>query len=370
MKQLWAIVGFLICSNVSAYTYELPYGMQFDIRGYLGWKQIFSTVDYDSIPSEPELGLSTSLKITDRLNMFNQFKYGTSVNSVFVYNQLAYTPDIPIDSFEVTLKGGKLRYDNTLYNITRINPRTRQGVFQPQSIYWNTLAQTITSGVGVGFDMKYKNWSASYVIDKQTIVNSSKESQAWTTKRMNDFGSKFGGHQMASIEYDVPEQNLRLKSSWNKSKFNISQLDAVKVGTTGITTFGVEYFTAGVEWALDDWTFSWEGQATKRDGVSWTNTQNLAFGNSFTVAYDIDNNFTARINYNRYHSSAKVTLPQQKYNHDLNLGLDWHSGQWMANVEAHWIQGGRIVDANNYNANPEDYKNFYVFGMNLVYFFE
>lgn len=344
--------------------------MQLNVSGYVGWRQMISKVDYDSVPSEPELGLMTSLKVTDRLNFFNQLKWGKSFDEVLVYSQVSYTPYIPIDDFTLTLKAGKLRYDNSLYNITRINPRTRQGVFQPQSLYWNTLAQTITSGIGVGFDFSYKNLSGSFVIDKQVIDNPRKESRAWTTRNFTNMTAKFGQHHTASLQYVIPEEGLRFKTSWNKSKFDIPIGAGALIGAPDALTFGVEYWMLGAEWSHGKWVHALEFQMTKKDGTNWSQTGKLAYGASLTNEYDINENWTIRSNVNFYQSAAVVNLPQEKYNRDINLGINWHHADWLVGAEVHYIRGGRIVDPDNFAANPEDYKSFYVIGLNAAYFFD
>lgn len=359
-----SIIGLLANTSVNAKTYEFSNGMQFDISGYLGWKQIISNQQFNSIPSQPEIGITTSLKITNTLTAFNQFKYGTSINDILVYNHIAYTPDIPIKDFQLTVRGGKIWYDWGLYNTTRVNPRTRQGVFQPQAIYWNSFDQSATSGTGGAVDIKYKHFTASYMVDKSTIVNPDKESKAWTLID-NAYGlrSNFGNHQLVSVGYEIPEYGLRSKSFWQTESLNTS-IPGVPNGLF----FGGDQLGTGLEWIYKDLTLSVEGFCTKPRQNSWSNFSKLYCAISPTAIYDITDNISVRANYNQYRTPFQLAPQVQTYSKDMNLGVGWHKGSWIANVEGHYIQGGRLVDANNVIDNPNGYKNFYVIGMNLVWF--
>jgi len=371
MKRIIVLVCLLNYNNVFAKTYELPYDIHIDISGYVGWRQMFSNVKFDAVPSEPELGLLANLQVTDRLRIFNQFKYGTTINEILVYNKILYTPDIPIDDFELTFRGGKIRYDNLLYNATRVNPRTRQGVFQPQAIYWNPMAQTVTSGTGGGVDIKYKNLTVSYVLTDQTSVNSDLEAKAWTrANNTTNYKTKFGSYQLATIGYEIPEYGIRTRSSWEGFKATFDVINGPKNND-----LSGQRLSTGIEWIHNDWTLSVEGFCLQRGSKVWNTFSGSFCAISPTVEYDITPEFSARINYNQYRTpgitQAKTPGAQaQTYSKDLNLGFGWHKGQWLANVQVNYIQGGRLVDPYNFAANPTDYKNFYVVGTNLVWFWE
>ena len=364
MKKI--VFGLLILpSIVLAKTYELPLNMAIDTGGYLGWKQIFSDVQFDSIPSQPELGLLANLKVTDRVNIFNQFKYGVNINDVLVYNNISYILPIPIDNLNVTFRGGKIRYDNFLYNNTRISPRTRQGVFQPQAIYWDTFAQTATSGSGFAVDLSYKNFTAFYIVDKSTIVNPDKEAKAWTiVPNANDLRSHFGGHQLVTVGYEIPDYGLKTKVFWQTEGFSFTVPNAPER-----IFFGGEQVGTGIEWTYKDFTTSLEGMCTKRREWNWVDFSRLFCAISPTVEYDITENISTRINYNQYRTPFPPANHIQTYSKDLNLGFSWHKGNWLANIQGDYIQGGRLVDADNFAANPNDYKHFYVIGTNVVWFF-
>ena len=363
LKKSILLICSVIWGTAECRTHEFDNGMKFDISGYVGWKQIFSDRQFDSVPSEPDIGLTTSLKVTDRLNIFNQFRYGNSINEILVYNQINYTPAILMEDFELTIKGGKLWYDWGLYGKTRVNPRTRKGVFQPQSMYWNTLDTTITGGVGLGVDIKYKEFSISYIVDKTAVTDKNKTAGAWVTPFGTDYRSSFGGHQSVVVGYGIPEYGLRFVSHVHifNTSYKILQHEYHAVPTIG---------GLGVEWEYENLTLSVEGLCTRKPKGSWAFSQ-LYCGISPSIEYDIDENWSVRMNYNQYSTPLLYSPVQtQNFSRDLNIGVGWHMGNWVANLQADYIRGGRLVDPANLLNNPYGYKEFYVVGMNLVYFWD
>lgn len=355
------------------------------ISGYLCYKYIQpipTSTKYDSIKSDPELGLLASIKLTERLNIFNQFKYGTDIDEILVYNQIDYTIDhnkllkpinnnLNISDLEIKLKAGKIRYDNNLYGNTRVNPRTRQGVFQPQGIYWNTLAQNITSGVGVGTDIKYKDLTLAYVITNPTIINQSKESSAWSTFNFKEMSAKFGDMQVASLGYEIPKYGIKTKFAWSTLRMDAeTQLSNGRVKAGQIS---LDMINAGIEYNLDDLTLSAETLITKPNNqlnLKWNEFDKLSKGFSVTAQYDINELVSVRTNYNEYYSTAKPPNPLQSYHNDFNIGLNYHQPNYMTNIEYHWMSGARIVDYDNFVADPNDYIHYGILAANIAYFFD
>jgi hypothetical protein len=107
---------------------------------------------------------------------------------------------------------------------------------------------------------------------------------------------------------------------------------------------------------------------------SWSNKNAIACGASYTAEYDVNENITVRANYNRFESQhfqyTTATDIIQLGSSDVNLGVNWHRGNWGANLEGHLIHGGRNVNTTDFAANPTDYKDFFVIATNLVYFFD
>ena len=317
LKKSILLICSVIWGTAECRTHEFDNGMQFDISGYVGWKQIFSDRQFDSVPSEPEIGLTTSLKLTDTLNVFNQFRYGTSPEKILTYNQINYTPYIPIQDLELTLKGGKLWYDWGLYGKTRVNPRTRIGVFQPQSIYWNTLDTTITGGFGVGADLKYKDLTLSYIVDKTTVTNPNKTAGSWVSPVFTDYrGLGFGDHQSVVVGYEIPEHGLRFTSHWTEFKFSTKYIQQTQ-------EFVVQLIGSGVQWDYEDLTLSLEGLCTRKPGVSWSSFSKLYCGISPSIEYDVAENWSVRMNYNQYSTPTYSPVQNQNFTRDLNIGVGW-----------------------------------------------
>jgi hypothetical protein len=362
----------MLCTVVEAQQFELFDRVQVDVSGYVGWKQINSNVKYSNIKSSPELGLTTSIKFADNLTFFNQYKYGTTFSSAMVFAQLNYILPIPIDDLVVTTKLGKLRHNGSLYSSTRVNPLTRQGVFQPQSIYWDQLGQTITSGNGVGIDIQYKNLLITTILDKPVVADPIKDGQAWTSKNLGPMTMSFG-HPLITLQYEIPEYSIRTLFSWERFELNYPNglaANNILVDSRHPSTIIAEGTHQGIEWKYDDWTMSFETQLFKRVGVNWTQLDKIAIGTSTTVEYDVTDNIALRFNYNNYKSRLPSTFPQGAYFKDINAGINWHDGHWMVNVEGHYDRGGKTVDADNYNNAPADYKQYFVTGVNVVYFWE
>lgn len=365
MKNLLIILALLYSMPVFSRTFDLGYRVELSASGYVGWKQIISDVKFDQIPSEPEIGLTTSLKLTDRINIFNQFKYGKNVDEILVYNHISYDLPIPVDDLTVTVKGGRLLHDTFLYNSTRINPRTRQGVFQPQSVTWDSLGIAIVSGTGVGTDIKYKNFTLSYIIDKMTIINPDSEAQAWAN---NPYASnlKSGfGTQTLVFNYEIPEYGLRSKFWMEKESFDI---DIVSLGTLHL---GGEHFGTGIEWSHNKFIVSADVLGTKRVNVNWGQWKEIFFAPSITVEYEINDEWTIRTNYNQYRTPTDTNAPEvAKYYKDINVGANWHYKDIAIGAQLNYIQGGRLVTPSNVFDNPNEYNSYFVTGLNVVYFFD
>jgi len=370
IKQIVYLICLIIPSNqIFAITYEFSNGINLQISGYLGARYILSHVEFDAAGTGIEAGFITNLKLTDRLVVFNQFKYGTTVDDILVYNHIAYTPNIPINNFQLTLKGGKIWYDTTLYNITRVNPRTRQGVFQPRALYWNIFEESNTSGVGVGFDAKYKNFKLSYLIDKQTTQFTDTQTlfsdDDEKDNKPKPIKTKFGDHQLVSLGYEFPKYGVRTIAFWETSKIITSNPIPIDIGLNAGSRVGT-----GIEWVQDDFTASLEGICVKRKNVGWTQFSKLYCGISPTITYNINEDFSIRANYNQYRSPDNTAPQIQTYTKDINLGIGWHKGSWIANIEGHYIQGGGFIDPTDIRHHSTEYNHFYVIGTNLVYFWD
>jgi hypothetical protein len=367
-KYITLFILIFISNNLYSKTLDLPLGMALSISGYLGYREIYSKVDVETLDSRPEIGILANLKLTDRLTFFNQFAWGTNINQVFVYNQLAYTPDLTFinKDVEAIFKVGKLRYNYGLYNQTRVNPRTRQGVFQPQAIYWDSVGESLTSGLGVGLDLNYKSLKLTYLIDKQTIINAGDEADDWLGyEQLNNFHSQFGGHQEVTLQWEYAS-NGRFKIGWSKNRFKSKPRNLSE-----------QTISPGVEWfPTSKLMLSTEGLIVKpdRNYTSWTDPTTLGYGTSTTGTYDLTDNFTLRLNFNAFFSPKSFNrafnrIPELRQQTDINVGINYHRDEYMMNLEFHKMHGGRLVEIEQVIEDPSIYNNYYVVGFNVAYFF-
>jgi hypothetical protein len=365
----------LISTNSYAYTYEMG-DFKVDLSGYVGWKQIESFKSFSHIKSEPEVGLITNVQLTDDITVFNQFQYGENVDSILVYNFIKYSPNL-FNDIDISFYGGKLRIDYGLYNAHRVNPRTRPGVIEPNSIYWPVLKQALTSGTGVGVEVQYKEFNFKYSITDPTVSNPEAEAQIWTGGLLETLDTTFGSQQFLAVEYTPDDMPLLLKWSWIRLNFGnktsplaefLFPQEANKDNINQFTTFGFMY-------TYDKFVLSSELLLFKSSFSNWYDLNELSYGHSTRLEYNINDYVSVYTNYNEYNSplDEKVidTLNLNKnlgFYKDLSIGTNIHNVNWTFGIEAHYIQGARTVPANNIT-NPNDFEHWWMVGANLVYHF-
>lgn len=215
IKFFSAIILYIVSLSCSAVTYDYD-SLKLHINGYVGYKYVTSSTSNNAIPSEPELGLELSLDINDNWSAYTQFQYDEEIENALTYSFLTYQNNFSTDDFMLRINAGKLRHDTALYNNTRINPRTRQGVIVPQSIYWDSLKHLLTSGNGINVNLKFDNLEIGYTVDQPIVSNPKQEARVWTGPLLNQIDTYFGSHQLATIKYSFDEVPVVLKSSWTR----------------------------------------------------------------------------------------------------------------------------------------------------------
>jgi hypothetical protein len=372
----YALYLILLSSNVYAGDYTNG-DHNIHWSGYVGYKQLISNnhiTNTFSGMSTPELGLNIIYN-NNNFQVFNQFRYGTNAETILVYNFAQYTFNLFHDT-NLTIKGGKLRHDFGLYNTTRVNPITRQGVVVPQAIYWEAFQETFTSGAGVNATLQIKDVELSYTLDDPTIIDSQKLIRTFTGPVLSDVSTSLGSHQIASLNYTPRNIPLVIKSSFvilnfgNKTTPLYNALFP-KLANTDVVA---QLATLGVEYSIGKFIFAGEALYTKSPDKKWIQDFNkISHGVSFTGTYHINDNVDARVNYNEYTSAyGKLLNPANKplqYQQDINIGLNYHVNNWMFQVEAHKIKGARSIDSVDINGNVSDYNNWYMVATNVVYSF-
>ena len=339
------------------------------INGYVGYKYITSTAKNTAIRSEPELGLDLSLDINNNWSAFTQFTYDSTIDNALVYSFLTYEK-VLTENFSFRVDGGKLRHDTALYNNVRINPRTRPGVIVPQAIYWDSLQNILASGNGLKFTMKFNNLEFGYTIDQPIVTDPKNEAFIWTSGLLEEIDAEFGSHQMALLKYSFDEVPLTLKATWTRLDLGNKNTKLLKMVLPEYSTKNqvVEFLNSGFIWEGNTWKFSAESLIVKPFYTEWL--QNNSIGYSLTLSKDISEHITLYTNYNKYESNPlRPTVSWYQTTEDINVGLNYHEKNWMIGAEVHHINGGRWVNPSDFREDPTAYKEWWMFGINAVYFF-
>jgi hypothetical protein len=372
MNKILLIVLLVLSNNVLAggYTYKND-NISFNANGYLGYKYIYTSAKHENEPSEPELGLALSLDIGNNLSLYTQFMYDEDIENALVYSFASYDKLITED-LTIGIKAGKLRHDFALYNADRINPRSRQGVIVPQAIYWDSLDYLLTSGVGINFNFKWKNLEVSYTIDAPVVTNPEAEAKMWSAVLVKSLQDDFGNHELLTVKYSFDSIPLLIKGAWTRLNWGDDITPLGKAIAGGIPDPN-DIITLGFETRIDSFTFSAETLVIKPGLVnSWRETDRFSYGTSYTAQYEVDENVKLYTNYNYYYTAA---LGRSKppywftHTHDVSVGVNYHQNDWQVSAEVHKVQGGRWVSYNNWIEDPESYKDWYMVGVNAVYFF-
>ena len=358
-----------LCVEALTFTHN---DMQLNVNGYVGYRHISTTAQNSNIVSEPELGLALSLDLDNNWSMFTQFYFEESLDNALAYSFITYQNQLSKD-FQVRVNAGKLRHNFGLYNDTRINPRTRQGVIMPQAIYWDSLRHLITSGEGVNVGIKWNQLELGYTIDNPIVTDPIHEAKVWSSTLLNEIHTSFGSHQLATLKYTFTTLPVVLKSSWTRIDLGNDNSYIVKYVFPGYENDNQvsQIWNNGIILTKGDWTLSAEMMILKPFFGAWFNSDKHALGVSYTAEYEINENVSVRANYNSYKTPPKKYPPQPWYTYadDSNIGVNYHRDNWMISAEVHHINGGRWVDPTDWAQNPNSYKEWWMVGLNAVYFF-
>lgn len=373
------LILFLLSDITFAKVFDLPYDMKLDVKGYAGYKYITGTSATNFLPSIPEAGGLLNLQVNEHLSLYNQVVYSQNDGKFSPMGSLAYSfAALDFDVFKdanFTLRAGRLRHDVGLYNNIRLNPRTRQGVVMPQSIYWDSLNLILISGDGINVAFKFKGLEINYTIDAPIIHDKLEEANVWAPHLLNTVETSFGSHQLISTAYEFDTFPLRIKADWATLNLGSNYTTAFKRAYPSYINKDMsnEIVTAGIEYKGSNLTLAAETLIFKPVTSNWSETNRLSTGYSYTASYAITDEVTGRVNYNEFDSqsnSNKGFHPNYAYAKDFNVGLVWHKDNWQVGAEIHKIKGGRWVNHDDFDNNPSSYTNWYMFATNIVYFFD
>jgi hypothetical protein len=364
---IWLLSFEAYATNTLSY-----HDLDLNIDGYVGYKYINSSAKNSAIHSEPELGLLLSLDINDNWGMFTQFEYDTTIERSLAYSFVSYRNQLT-DNIEVNINGGQLRHDYGLYNNTRLNPKTRQGVIVPQAIYWDSLKHLVVSGTGINFKLKYDNLEVGYTIDNPDIIDPVKESKIWSSSLLNKINTTFGSHHLATLKYSFDTIPLVYKSSWTWLNLgnDTTPIAAIVFPKYAGNDYVSQIWNNGFIYNHDKWILSAEASLVKPYFGEWFNSDENSIGVSFTAEYELTDHLSLRTNYNKF-KSLPVKNPSQPWYRraeDANIGLNYHQDNWMIGMEYHHINGGRTVFPDDWNQDPDSYREWHMIGINAAYFF-
>jgi len=244
----------------------------------------------------------------------------------------------------------------------------------PQAIYWNILDETLTSGVGIGAFLEFKNLELSFTIDDPIVHDPKRTAKTFTGTTLNQTQTSFGDHMIATAKYQFEKIPVMIKSSWTRLNLgddysdNLPKFISPKILRDDLIS---DFFTFGVEYKDHGWTLSGETLWFQNPNAkSAFDFERVSKGFSLTAEYEIMENLSARVNYNEYRSISDRLHPHRGYSKDFNIGLNYHRNQWIFQVEGHRVSGGRWVSPDDFQRNPNAYKDWWMIGANLVYFFD
>jgi hypothetical protein len=378
LKSLILIVCISGVTPVEAKIYNVK-GLEVEIQGYLGYQYIGSTTPKPghSLDSSPQAGIVLNLKINNNWTIYNQFRYDSILQGIPVYNFIEYTPDT-WHGIDFKIVAGNIIHNYGLYGNRRQNPRTRPSIIEPQAIYWNILEQTLTSGLGVGFAATYKDVTIRYDISEPRILDNRQESAAQSGQILNSIQAPFGSNTNLNLAWNPRELPIRTNTWWSHqndgNNINSRVPASIKRAILADGGFTQDVVGTGIEYSRGPITLSAEGMLVKHFDIPWS--QIIDKGNkgfSLSGIYDINDEWSVRVNYNQYKSKlanvSQLAVPQIGYAKDLNFGVDYTKNSWLIRAEMHHIQGGRWVQPDSFKQDPNSFKDWWMGGVSVTYFF-
>ena len=374
IKKSLCLIALLSNSSI-AKQYDIDDTQNIQYNGYAGYQSIISSANIASTYgglNTPQLGLNVVYN-NGNFQIFNQFRYDgrDAIGNILVYNFAQYSMNM-VQDLNFTIKAGKLRNEFGLYNTSRVNPTTRQGVIPPQSMYWNVFNEFLTSGVGVSAALQYKDLELSYTIEDPTVVNPAQVNRVFYAGLLNQMHTSFGSYQNVNLTY-TPSINSTTKLSWHRFTFgsDTSPLTAKLFPPLVNSVLSGETATAGTEYRFNKLLLSVEGMLFKSQLDTWSDIESLNKSFSTTAVYELTDTINIRANYNETWSNNVFLHPQPwlSYYKDFNVGINYHQDNWTFNIEGHHINGARTIDTLEIGKNYDSYKEWYMIGTNITYSF-
>lgn len=368
------LVLFLLSFTVSAG--ELNFGVEHNLQysGYLGYQQLTSTAQIENTYDlySPQIGINLIYNYKN-FQIFNQFKNDDSLQNSIVYSFAQYTMNLATE-VNLTIRGGRVQNDIGLYNTTRINPRTRQGIMMPQGFYWSVFENFLTSGDGFEALLQIYDFKFSYTINDPNVTDNAKVTKMIFGPLMNSIQTGFGSHQNVSIAYTPKNLPLILKTTYSHFEFGNNSTLALKRFFPDLYGKNIsdDILTVGAEYKIDDFILSAESVWFKLQNQNWNNISKINNGYSLSTTYMINDKVNLRLNYNQFESQNKNLYPNSlwmSYYKDLNIGVNYHpDSNWIFQLEGHYINGGKNIYTEP-TTDINQYKEWYMVNASVIYSF-
>ena len=335
---------------------------KFDISGYLGYRYIWSSIGTDPVGSYPEAGLLLNYNPTQHISANMQLNVNRNaleynMENILTYGFLSYQNSFGSIPFRVNI--GKLRHEFGLYNANIVNPSTRpSGTVAPQSIYWNNLSSTLTSGYGVHAEVYLGDFKLGYTIDKHIIVDEEQESLMWAGVPFVDMDPYFGSHQIVNFNYEPNDLPIVVKTSWTRLKLNKDIKD-------------IQFATLGVEYDNNTFSASAEILLLRPTHIDWTDIDELRYGYSISTGYYIWDDFEVHVNANIYENSGinQFGLYEDGADKwkDFSIGATKYVEDFEVKADIHKVYGGRVLKPHAFDNDGID--DWWYVGTSIVYHF-
>jgi len=354
MIRILLILLLLInISSAFGHSHNLSYfDEHFDFEGYVGYQFVWGSPRPEPIDSTPEIGFLINYTANDNWTWFTQFRLETDhLEQSLSYSFIQYD-NVIADTVPITIIGGKLRHQYGLYNKDRLNPATRPGNIAPQSMYWDQIRYSLTSGWGISIGSNWGNLHFKYTIDIPIVVDESEEAFIWFSGRRNNLQQRFGGHQLINIDYYGDDWRISQATTFQDWGHGASGKNII--------------VSLGGEKRIGDWTLSLEGMGLFK-------YYNYSYALSATIQYDINDWLSVHTNYHHYDIISKKGGNAQYFRwaqraDDISIGTSVHMDHWELKTEAHMATGSVWVDFTK-SRNP-DFENWWTYGaVSLTYHF-
>lgn len=337
------------------------------VSGYVGYSTFWSEKQGLPFKSQYEIGIAGGYDVTDRLRLFAQLKYydGLDFEKMLVYGFAEYSNSFY--NFDFSIRAGKVKRHLSLFNETRVTPRTRRGgLFQSQAVYWNRLEQNLTSGAGIDFEITDPSHTVTIgaTVIERTFNQEELDFQTqFLVKNPKDtatFGSSYD--IWASLKLT---RSLTIKTTYSKNH--------IMKGFDDLQAYGLAVlydplhlpFSISVEGVMNDFF-------EQKD----FDFESMAYGYNVDVEYYTTDHLTMRAGYTYYNIKGFPDNPLISANKhktidtvsDFGVGLTYEWNDIDLKLDYHYSMGGLFINPAEWHKS-DDFSGFSYGGASVVWYF-